>query len=488
MLIYLLGTILLCEACLLCLPLAVALIYSEPIMPFIQTIVILLAVSVPAVLSKPKNRKIYAREGFISVSLAWILLSLFGGLPFLFSGAIPSYIDCVFETVSGFTTTGSTILTQVEQLDRSILFWRSFTHWVGGMGVLVFVLAIIPSDGDSIHLLKAEVPGPEKGGKLVPKIRKTAKILYAIYAALTLIMIVCLLLSGQGLFESIIDSLATAGTGGFSMKNASIGGYGNPAAEWVIAVFMVLFGINFNLFYFALIGRVKDALKSEELKWYLALVFGCTAAIVVNLMNSGVFDKLSETVRHSFFQVATVVSTTGFATVNYEAWPSFSKTILLILTVTGACAGSTAGGLKMSRCIILLKNMKRELKHMLRPKSVNVIRLDGQVVSEETVRGAVNYLSIYVALIVFSVIIISIDNFGFTTNFTAVLTCINNVGPGLEMVGPAGNFSQFSDLSKIVLTLDMLIGRLEIMPMLILFFPAAWSVPHFKHKGVSKRS
>ncbi len=480
MLIYLLGTILLCEACLLCLPLAVALIYSESVMPFILTIVILLAVSIPSVLSRPKNRKIYAKEGFVCVSLAWILMSLFGGLPFLFSGAIPSYIDCVFETVSGFTTTGSTILTQVENLDKSILFWRSFTHWVGGMGVLVFVLALIPGDGDSIYLLKAEVPGPEKGGKLVPKLRKTAKILYGIYSVLTVFMILCLLLCGQDLFSAVCDSFATAGTGGFSIKNASIAGYNDPTVEWVIGIFMVLFGINFNLFYFIIIGRVKDALKSEELRWYLLLVAVSTGAIAVNLLSSGIFDKVWEALRHSFFQVSTIVSTTGYASCDYELWPEFSKFILIILTLTGACAGSTAGGLKMSRVIILVKNMKREIKHMLRPNSVNVIRLDGSVVSDQTVKGAVNYFSIYAAITVISVLLVSLDNLDFTTHVTSVLTCINNVGPGLSVVGPTGNFSSLSNLSKIVLTCDMLIGRLEIMPMLILFFPSVWNIPKIK--------
>ncbi len=475
MLIYLLGAILLVEACLLCLPVGVALLYSESVLPFVYTIAILLAISVPAVLSKPKNTKIYAREGFVCVSLAWILMSLLGGLPFLFSGSLTSYIDCIFETVSGFTTTGSTVFAEVESLDRSILFWRSFTHWVGGMGVLVFVLAIIPSDGDSIYLLKAEVPGPEKGGKLVPKIRKTAKILYGIYAMLTVLMILCLLLCGQDLFSSVCDSLATAGTGGFSIMNTSIGAYNNPAAEWVIGIFMMLFGINFNLFYFILIGRAKDALKSEELRWYITVVIASTAAIVINLMSSGVFSTLSETLRHAFFQVTTIASTTGFSTVNYDKWPEFSKTVLLLVTVTGACAGSTAGGLKFSRIIILFKNMFRELKHMLRPKSVNVIRLDGNVVSEETVKGAANYFTIYVTIIIGSTLIVSLDNIDFITHFTAVLTCINNVGPGLSAVGPFGNFSTLSDLSKIVLSFDMLIGRLEIIPMLILFFPSVWT-------------
>ncbi len=481
MLIYLLGAILMTEAALLLLPLSVALIYGESVMPFLYTILILLAVSVPAVLSRPKKRKIYAREGFVCTALAWILMSMFGGLPFLFSGAIPSYIDCVFETVSGFTTTGSTILTAVEHLDKSVLLWRSFTHWVGGMGVLVFVLAIIPADGDSIHLLKAEVPGPEKGGKLVPKLRQTAKILYGIYAALTVIMVICLLLTGQDLFSSVCDAFATAGTGGFSIKNASIGGYGNPAAEWVIGTFMVLFGINFNLYYFILIGQARQILKSEEFRWYIGIVGCATAVITANLVFSGVFEKLTETVRYAFFQVATIISTTGFATYNYESWPEFSKAILLLITVTGACAGSTAGGLKLSRVIIIVKNMFRELKHMLRPNSVNVVRLNGDVVAEETVKGAVNYFSIYVAIIITSVFIVSADTVGgFTTNFTAVLTCINNVGPGLDVVGPAGNFSQFSALSKAVLMLDMLFGRLDIMPILMLFFPGVWILPKFR--------
>lgn len=472
MLGHLLGVILLIEAGLMLLPTLTALLYGESPIPFLATIALLLAVSLPNTVLRPKNRRIYAKEGFVCVVAAWILMSLFGALPFVISGAIPNYIDAVFETVSGLTTTGATILSEIESLPRGILFWRSFTHWIGGMGVLVFVLAILPSgDGRAIHLMRAEVPGPTKG-KLVPKLRETAQILYMIYLSLTALETILLLIAGLPFYDALVSTFATVGTGGFSVLNASIAGYGNPAAEWIVAVFMLLSGINFNLYFFLLMRRFKDVLKSEELRVYLAICALSVAVITLNTVR--MFDGVADCLRSSFFQVTSIMSTTGFSTVNYDTWPELSKTVLALLTVIGACAGSTAGGLKISRIILVFKSIVREIKHMVRPKSVNVIRLDGEVVSEETVKASTNYLSLYIVLVILSTLLISVDNFDFTTNLTAVLACINNVGPGLSVVGPAGNFAGFSYFSKIILSAMMLLGRLEIMPVMILFSVGTW--------------
>ena len=469
MLGYLLGIILLIEAILLLFPTAVALIYGENPLPFLGTVGILLLLSIPAILTKPKNTRIYAKDGFVCVAAAWILLSVFGALPFVFSGAIPNFISALFETASGLTTTGASILTEVESLPRGILFWRSFTHWIGGMGVLVFMLAILPlAGGQTMHLMRAEVPGPTKG-KLVPKMRRTAIILYSIYIALTLIMVIALLLCRMSLYDSVVNALATAGTGGFSVLNSSIGGYQNPAVEWVVAIFMVLFGINFNMYYFLLIRRWRDVLQNEELRVFLILTTMATAAIAINTWQ--LFDTAGDCLRTVFFQVTTIMSTAGFATTNYDLWPSFSKTILLILMITGSCAGSTAGGLKLSRVIILVKSTLREIRHVLRPRSVNVVRVDGEAVPDETVRSATGYLALYLLITVITVLLISVDGFDTETNISAVLACINNVGPGFGAVGPTGNYSGFSLFSQFILTINMLLGRLEIMPMFILLTP-----------------
>ena len=472
MIMYLLGTILMIEAALLILPMGVALGYGEDIIPFLITIGILLVISLPNIIFKPKNKRIFAREGFITVAAGWILLSAFGALPFVISGAIPSYIDALFETVSGLTTTGATILSEIESLPRGILFWRSLTHWIGGMGVLVFMLAILPSaNGETMHLMRAEVPGPTKG-KLVPKMRQSSLILYGIYVALTAAMVIALLICGMPLYDSVVNAFATAGTGGFSVLNSSIAGYNNPAAEWIIAIFMLLFGVNFNLFFFILVGRIKDVLKSEELKTYLIICGVATAAIAINTYH--VFNNLHDTVRASFFQVTSIMSTTGFGTADFNLWPQLSRSIIVILMFIGACAGSTAGGLKISRLIILIKSIFYEIRRMLRPRSVNVVRLEGEVVSNDIVHSATRYFVVYIAFLLSAFLLISVDGFSFETNFTAAVTCLNNVGPGLDVVGPTGNFSGFSVFSKIVLSLTMLLGRLEIMPMMILFSPFAW--------------
>ena len=392
MLRYLLGCILLIEAILMLLPLAVALIYQEDVMPFVYTIAMLLVISVPFVILKPKNTLIYAREGFVCVSAAWILMAVFGALPFIFSGAITNPIDAFFETVSGFTTTGATILSAVEHLPRGVLFWRSFTHWIGGMGVLVFMLAILPNAGsEAIHLMRAEVPGPTKG-KLVPKMRQTALILYGIYVALTLVEVVALIICRYPVFDAIVTSFATAGTGGFSILNASIAGYHNPASEWIIGIFMLLFGINFNLFFFILVGKIKDAFKSEELRAYLGVIIAATTVILINTYH--MFDSFEQGLRTAFFQVSSIITTTGFCTVEFNSWPVLSKTIIVLLMMIGACAGSTGGGLKISRILILTKNIVREIKHMIRPRSVNVVRVDGEVVPDETLRSATGYLTV----------------------------------------------------------------------------------------------
>lgn len=472
MLRYLLGCILLIEAILLLLPMAVALIYQEDILPFVYTIALLLIVSVPCALLKPKNTQIYAREGFVCVSAAWILMALFGALPFLFSGTITNPIDAFFETVSGFTTTGASILPAVEHLPRGILFWRSFTHWVGGMGVLVFMLAILPSaGGEAIHLMRAEVPGPTKG-KLVPKMRQTALILYGIYIVLTCMQVVALLLCGLPLYDSIVTTFATAGTGGFSILNNSIAGYANPAAEWVIGIFMLLFGVNFNLFFFILIGKIRDVFKSEELRAYLGVVFASVVLILINTYH--MFDSFGQGLRTVFFQVSSIITTTGFCTTEFNDWPVFSKTILVLLMVIGACAGSTGGGLKISRILILAKNVVREIKHMIRPKSVNVVRVDGAVVPDETLRSATGYLTVYIIVTIVTVLVISLDGLSIETNLTAALSCVNNIGPALGEFGAFGNFVPYSDFSTLVLSFAMLFGRLELVPMMVLFSPYAW--------------
>lgn len=469
---YLLGVILAIEAALMSFPLLVCIIYRESIIPFITTVVLILLVSVPAILQKPRNTQIYAKEGYVTVAAGWIVMSLFGALPFVINGAIPSYIDAFFETVSGFTTTGASILTDIESLERGILFWRSFTHWIGGMGVLVFVLAILPSGtGQTMYLMRAEVPGPTKS-KLVPKMRHTSLILYGIYFALTILMVIALLLCGMPLFDSLVNAFATAGTGGFSILNTSIGGYNNVASEWVIAIFMLLFGINFNVFFCIILGRIRDVFKSEELRAYLLICATATTLIAINIAST--FDNIFDCIRNAFFAVTTIISTTGFVTADFNLWPSFSKAILVFIMIIGACAGSTAGGMKISRILILLKSVFREIRHLLRPRSINVVRLDGEPLPDETVRSALGYLAIYVSIFIAAFLAISVDGFSFETNVTATLATLNNVGPGFDTVGPTGNFSGFSPFSKIILSLTMLFGRLEIMPMIILFSPFAW--------------
>ena len=471
---FVLGRILLAEAALMLLPLLVTLLYGESTLPAFLLPMALLVLSGCALgIKPPKDTTIYAREGLAVVAMSWIVMSLFGALPFYLSGAIPSFIDSFFETVSGFTTTGASILTDVETMERGLLFWRSFTHWVGGMGVLVFVMAILPmTDGRGMHLMRAEVPGPSVG-KLSSKIRDTAKTLYAIYLVMTVLQVALLLLGGMPLFDALIHSFGTAGTGGFSHLSLSIGAYNNPYFEIVIAVFMLLFGINFNLYYFLLLRRFRDVFRSEELLVYLGVVVVSVAAIAANI--SHLYGTVSEALRHAFFQVSSIITTTGFATVNFNLWPTFSKAVLVALMFFGGCAGSTAGGLKIARIVILLKSSFRDLQRMIHPHAVTVVRLEGKPLEDKTVRGAYLYLSVFVMLFAVSALLLSLEHFDLVTTFTAVAACINNVGPGLELVGPVGSFSEFSQAGKLLLSFDMLLGRLEIFPMLVVCAPSIWA-------------
>jgi len=468
-----LGLISLCLSLLLLLPLAVALIYGETSVAyaFLKTIVICLALGgIIVLLARPHSQVIYAKESFVIVSLAWILTSLLGALPFVFSGEIPNFVDAFFETVSGFTTTGASIVTNVETMSRGILFWRSFTHWIGGMGVLVFIMAIIPVSDRSIHLMRAEIPGPIVG-KLVPKAKDTSRILYLMYIVLTALQIVFLLAGGMNLFESVVHTFGTAGTGGFGIKADSIGGY-SPYIQWVITIFMLLFGINFNLYYLILLKKFKAAIKSTELWCYLSIVAASIVAITANIYP--LINNLSEAIRYSAFQVSSIITTTGYATTDFNLWPHFSKVVLLILMFCGGCAGSTAGGLKISRVVILGKMIRRELKRMLHPRSVNTINFEGKPLDESTIKGVSSYFAIYVALVAIIFLIISLEPFGFETNLSAVAACFNNVGPGFALVGPTGNFSIFSDFSKFVLSIAMLLGRLEIFPLVLAFSFSTW--------------
>ena len=415
-----------------------------------------------------------AREGLVCVSISWIFMSLLGCLPFVFSGAIPHYIDALFEMVSGFTTTGASILPEVELLPKGILYWRSFSHWLVGMGVLVFLLALVPGDGNgkgfTMHLLRAESPGPNVS-KLVPKMRKTATILYLIYIALTVLNIVFLLIGKMPLFDAVCTAFGTAGTGGFGVKSDSMGSY-SPYLQNVTTVFMFLFGINFSCYYLLLLKQFKSVFKDEELRLYVLIVLGSIALIVLNLR--GVYDTLEETIRHAAFQVSSIITTTGFATTDFDLWPSFSKAILVSLMLIGACAGSTGGGIKVARVMLLFKSLRRNIRQVLHPNKVQVVRNNGRVVEESVLDTTNAYLAAYVVIIVVSAILISLDGFSIGTNLTAVLACFNSIGPGLEMVGPTGNFGHFSDLSKVVLSIDMLAGRLEIFPMLVLLTRSTW--------------
>ncbi len=468
-----LGKIVWAEAALLLLPMAVSIIYkNDSVFSFLITIGIAVIIALPLTFfCKPRSKVIYAKEGFVIVALAWIIMSAIGCLPFIFSKEIPSFIDAFFETVSGFTTTGASVVTDYKALSEGILFWRSFTHWIGGMGVLVFVLALSQGLPDrSIHIMRAEMPGPIVD-KLVPKASKTAKLLYLIYIGMTLSEIIILVICKMPLFEAIVHTFGTAGTGGFGIKADSIAGY-SPLIQWVIAFFMFLFGINFNLYYLLLLKRVKSVLKSSELWVYTGVA--CVSCLLITFNILSISDSFSDALRLSAFQVSTVMTTTGYATADFNMWPGFSKTLLLILMLMGACAGSTAGGLKVSRVIILVKGMRRELTRLLHPRSVKTLKLEGKRLDEQTLSSTASYLTVYTACIVFIFLLLSIDKFDIETNFTATIACFNNIGPGLGAVGPSGNYSEYSFFSKAVLSAAMLLGRLEIFPLLLCFSPSTW--------------
>ena len=420
------------------------------------------------------NRRFGAADGMVSVTFGWISLSLFGCLPFLFSGVIPNFVDALFETVSGFTTTGASILSDVESLPKGLLYWRSFSHWLGGMGVLVFLLAIAPSDaqgkGFTMHLLRAESPGPDVG-KLVPKMKKTAMILYLIYIVLTVICFLFLIFGGMDALEAVCTAFGTAGTGGFGVRNDSMASY-TPYIQNVCTVFMFLFGVNFSCYYLLLLGNIKSVLKDEELRLYICLAVAVTVLIVLNIRD--LYGSLGETVRHASFQVSSIMTTTGFATTDFDAWPQFSKGLLMLLMVVGACAGSTGGGLKCARLLLLFKSLRRNIRRVIRPNKVEVVRINHRPVNENVLSNANAYLGAYVIIIVMSFLVLSLDGQTVGTNFSAVLACFNNIGPGVEAVGPTCNFALFSIPSKLVLILDMLAGRLEIFPMLILLSRSTW--------------
>ena len=465
--LYILGCVLKFESAFLVLPALVGLIYREHAsVSYLAVAVLCLILGVLLTHKKPRSTNLYTREGFVAVALSWIIMSIFGAIPFVLTGDIPFYVDALFETISGFTTTGSSILTDVESISKASLFWRSFSHWIGGMGVFVFIMAILPMMGGStMNLMKAESPGPSVS-KLVPHVKDTAKILYGIYIAITICEATILRALGMPLFDSLTTTFGTVGTGGFGIRNDSIAGY-SPAIQITITVFMILSGINYTAYFYILTGKIKELFKIEEVRWYLAIIFGSVAVITWNVRS--LYPTFSETLRHAFFQVGSIITTTGYATTDFDLWPALSKTLLVTLMFIGACAGSTSGGIKVSRILILLKTIRKELSLIIHPRQVKKIRMDGHPVDHETLRSANVFLVVY-----FVLLLTSVDEFDFSTNFTSVVTVLNNIGPGLNLVGPTQNFSIFSPFSKFVLMFDMLAGRLELFPMMILLMPSTW--------------
>ena len=470
--LYILGCVLKFESAFLVLPALVGLIYREHAsVSYLSVAVLCLILGVLLTHKKPRSTNLYTREGFVAVALSWIIMSIFGAIPFVLTGDIPFYVDALFETISGFTTTGSSILTDVESISKASLFWRSFSHWIGGMGVFVFIMAILPMMGGStMNLMKAESPGPSVS-KLVPHVKDTAKILYGIYIAITICEATILRALGMPLFDSLTTTFGTVGTGGFGIRNDSIAGY-SPAIQITITVFMILSGINYTAYFYILTGKIKELFKIEEVRWYLAIIFGSVAVITWNVRS--LYPTFSETLRHAFFQVGSIITTTGYATTDFDLWPALSKTLLVTLMFIGACAGSTSGGIKVSRILILLKTIRKELSLIIHPRQVKKIRMDGHPVDHETLRSANVFLVVYFVLLLTSMLLISVDEFDFSTNFTSVVTVLNNIGPGLNLVGPTQNFSIFSPFSKFVLMFDMLAGRLELFPMMILLMPSTW--------------
>ncbi|MBR1559539.1 MAG: TrkH family potassium uptake protein [Clostridia bacterium] len=484
---HLIGNVLRLSGALMLLPLIVSLIYGgSDALAILEAMAITVAAGSALAFIRPRRETLRAREGFAVVAFSWLLVSFFGGLPFYFSGYIPSLVDCFFETVSGFTTTGATIIRNVELLPRGLLFWRSFTHWAGGMGVLVLSLALIPKMGArSIHLMRAESPGPSTD-KLVPRVANNAKILYAIYGGLSVVMVIALLLCGLDLYDALVHMFGAAGTGGFGTYANSIAHFDSAAVDVVTGIFMALFGVNFSLYYYVLKGNWKAALGNSEMRLYWAILLISSVLIAINIMPMAArgFYSMADGVkpggnfftalRYSFFQVSSVMTTTGYATADFNLWPQFSRVLLVVIMFIGASAGSTGGGIKVIRVQLLMKSMIRDIRRTVHPKSVNTIKLDGHTVSESILSGVQGFFFAYMFVLLASVIVVSRDGFSFETNFTAVVATLSNIGPGLGMVGPTGNFAAFSDVSKLVLSLCMLIGRLEVFPILMLFAPSAW--------------
>ncbi len=466
-----LGWLMIFESIFLAVPMITAVVYWESTFwVFLGTAAFCLAAGLVITRFKPGNTTLYAREGFVIVSLSWIVLSLFGAVPFVLSGAIPSFIDALFEAVSGFSTTGATVINDVESMPRSILMWRSFTHWIGGMGVLVFIMAFLPlSGGQNMHIMKAESPGPSVG-KLVPHVKTTALLLYSIYFVLTLAMFIALIIGGMDVFEALNTAFATGGTGGMGVRNSSMGEYA-PHIQIIVTVFMAMFAINFNSYFFIIHAKFREAFTTEVIT-FLAIA-GISATVIAFNIN-GIYNNMGDSVRHSAFTVASIMSTTGFSTEDFNLWPELSRSLIVMLMFIGGCAGSTSGGIKLSRILILFKGMKKELELLIHPKQVKKIKIDGHPIEHEVVRSVNVYMVGYVLVFAVSMVILSFDEMDLITNFTAVASAINNVGPGLELAGPASNFSIFSEPVKLVLIFDMLAGRLELFPILLLFSPTTW--------------
>ncbi|MDY3018164.1 TrkH family potassium uptake protein [Blautia sp.] len=469
---YIVGWVFNLQAIFMVLPILTAVIYGEKdIFAFLAAIIICLVIGLPLTRKKPSNKVFYIKDGCVAVALSWVVLSITGAIPFVLSGSIPHPIDAIFETVSGFTTTGASILAEVESLPKSILFWRSFTHWIGGMGVLVFLLSLLPlAGGYHMNLMRAESPGPSVS-KLVPKVQSTAKILYGIYLGMTVLQIIFLLLGGVPLFDTLCITFGSAGTGGFGIKNDSLGSY-STYCQVVTTIFIILFGVNFSAYYLILTKKFKAAFHIEEIRYYFGIILASIILIAINTRH--MFSGFAQAFQQSAFQVGSIITTTGYSTTDFNQWPALSKTILVLLMFIGACAGSTGGGIKVSRIILLLKAARKEFQLYLHPNAVKKIKMDQKTVPHETLRSTNIFLSVYLIIFCGSVLLISLDNFDLITNFTAVAATLNNIGPGLEIVGPMGNFSSFSYLSKSVLIFDMLAGRLEIFPLLLLFFKNTW--------------
>ncbi len=469
---YIVGWVFNLQAIFMILPVLTAVIYGEKdIFAFFAAIVVCLVIGLPLTRKKPTNKVFYIKDGCVAVALSWIVLSITGAIPFVLSGAIPHPIDAIFETVSGFTTTGASILTEVESLPRSILFWRSFSHWIGGMGVLVFLLSLLPlAGGYHMNLMRAESPGPSVS-KLVPKVQSTAKILYSIYLGMTVLQIIFLLLGKVPLFDTLCITFGSAGTGGFGIKNDSLESY-STYCQVVTTIFVILFGVNFSAYYLILTKKFKAAFHIEEIRYYFGIILASIILIAINTRH--MFSGFAQAFQQSAFQVGSIITTTGYSTTDFNQWPALSKTILVLLMFIGACAGSTGGGIKVSRIVLLLKAARKEFQLYLHPNAVKKIKMDQKTVSHETLRSTNIFLSVYLVIFCASALLISLDNFDLITNFTSVAATLNNIGPGLEIVGPMGNFSSFSYLSKSVLIFDMLAGRLEIFPLLLLFFKNTW--------------